>query len=256
MAGRKKSSATAQPRRRGEAVPNPANHAAFVQRLQILIKRAGNIVALAERTHVSDTSIHSWLRGSEPSREKLARLADEMNLSLEWLIGGRGEMSADLIPEGYSVVCRFVNEPTQTTIEGVDYLALKTEWIKSLPGSPSPSHLLLSKMIGDGMSPTIDDGDLVLINGKDRAMRDGIFGIIPEWLIGAARYRVIVRRVMDRGDGTFRLLSDNKSYPTEPSDEHSFRLDARQPSIAIGERDGKELNFGIVGRVIWSGGLI
>ncbi|HLZ09042.1 MAG TPA: S24 family peptidase [Chloroflexota bacterium] len=229
---------------------DPASHAAFVGRLRILIKRAGNIVSLAQKVRVSDTSIHLWLRGSEPSREKLARLADEMNVSLEWLIRGRGEMSADLIPQGYSVVRRLVNDPKHSSLEGVDYLALKTDWIGSLPGSPSPNDLLLTEMAGDAMSPTIDRGDLVLINGSDRAARDGIFGIVPEW----QTTMVNVRRIRDRSDGTFVLLYDNKSYPSGPAaDDPIFRLDANNPSIAI---ESGQVFFVILGRVIWSGGLI
>jgi phage repressor protein C with HTH and peptisase S24 domain len=176
-----------------------------------------------------------------------------MNISLEWLIRGRGEMSADLIPEGYSVVRRLVNDSTQSAVEGVDYLALKTEWIESLPGAPSPDDLLLTEAEGDAMSPTIDPGDLVLFNARDRTLRDGIFGmlgIVP----GVAQPPIVIRRILDRSDGTFRLLYDNKSYPA--ADDRILRLHPTLPVIEIEPIGDGELFVAVLGRVIWSGGLI
>ena len=49
----------------------------------MLVDRAGSVLALARDAKVSDSSIHLWLAGSEPSREKLVRLAQASNVTVD-----------------------------------------------------------------------------------------------------------------------------------------------------------------------------
>jgi phage repressor protein C with HTH and peptisase S24 domain len=216
-------------KRRTSAEKQPAggDRAAFVARLKVLIDRAGSALALAKAIGVSDSTIHLWISGSEPSREKLWNLAESANVSLEWLVAGRGEMSRDAVPQGYALVKRGIEEGGE--YEGVDYLALKIEWIRSLPGAPEPYMLFLSEAVGDAMSPTIESGDLVLINTKDRDIRDGI------WAMASRGKPLILRRLRSEGGDKFRALCDNPAYQN-------------------GDPVGGQAN--VIGRVIWSGGKI
>ncbi|HCF58081.1 MAG TPA: hypothetical protein DFS52_08825 [Myxococcales bacterium] len=54
---------------------------------------AGGAQALAERVGVSRRMIGEYMAGrSDPSRERLVKIADASGVSLEWLAAGRGSM--------------------------------------------------------------------------------------------------------------------------------------------------------------------
>ena len=78
-------------RRRAESLTTKNAGASFADRLRILVGRAGSVLALARSAGVSDSSVHLWLDGSEPSREKLVKLATAAQVSIEWLAAGEGE---------------------------------------------------------------------------------------------------------------------------------------------------------------------
>ena len=216
--------------------PDPKSHEAFAERLRRVIRDTGTILGLSEKAGVSDSTIHLWLRDSEPSREKLVNLADAAGVSVEWLATGRGEMRADRVPEGYALVDRYVLH--EGVYKGVDALALKREWIADLPGKPTPAALFLFQASGDAMAPTITDGDLVLTNTSDRDLRDGgIFVIRPQSTPPSHPH--MIRRVRQRTTGAFELLR-------EDDPEHHIVEFPIPPDTRID----------IIGRVIWSGGFL
>jgi phage repressor protein C with HTH and peptisase S24 domain len=238
------------------------DYGSFVGRLRMLVNRAGSVLALARDAKVSDSSIHLWLDGSEPSREKLVRLAQASNVTVEWLAAGRGPMNADLLPEGYVLVRRYKGDSkldSKIEYEGVDYLALKRDWIRSLPGSPSAEALFLTQVEGDAMAPSIEDGDLILVNTSDRKLRDGVWLLSPStWIegkstvsISSGTATILVRRVRAEGGGKFRLLCDNKDFESPPGQTGHSTRDGVVVTDLVG--DGI-LAFKSIGRVIWKGG--
>jgi len=218
-------------KRHPPALADPKGHEAFAERLRHVIRETGTILALSEKAGVSDSTIHLWLRDSEPSREKLVNLAEAAGVSVEWLATGRGEMRADRVPEGYVLVPRYeIGEGRG--FEGSDYLALKTEWIAKLPGNPAPHALHLFEASGDAMSPAIADGDLVLVNAFDPDLRDGgVYAIYPAST--APTLPLMFRRARQRADGTFEFIRD------DDPERHLV-----EPAKA----------FHTVGRAIWAGG--
>jgi phage repressor protein C with HTH and peptisase S24 domain len=136
-------------------------------------------------------------------------------------------MSRDAVPQGYVLVKPGLEEGSE--YKGVDYLALKVEWVRRLPGAPEPYMLFLFEAVGDAMAPTIKGGDLVLINTKDRDIRDGI------WAMVSRGHPPILRRLRSEGGDKFRALCDNPAYQN-------------------GDPVGGHAN--VIGRVIWSGGTI
>jgi phage repressor protein C with HTH and peptisase S24 domain len=233
-----------------------AAQSTFVQRLQILIERRGSVLGLATSADLSNSSIHLWLSGSEPSREKLVKLADAAGVSIAWLAAGRGPMRADLLPEGYALVRRYKAE-SKVEYEGVDYLALKREWIRSLPGAPTAEALLLTEATGDAMTPTIKSGDLILVNTSDRKIRDGIWALTPTMSASSAAASglpsIVIRRVRSEGRGNFRLLCDNKDFKSSPTQIAHTKDDDLVASDFTGEWI---VAFRSLGRVIWRAGRI
>jgi hypothetical protein len=115
-------------------------------------------------------------------------------------------MRADDVLEGYALVDRYVFH--DGVYKGVDSLALKREWIASLPGKPTPAALFLFQASGDAMAPTITDGDLVLTNTHDQDLRDGgVFVIRPKSM--PPNHPFMIRRVRQRATGVFELLCED-----------------------------------------------
>lgn len=110
----------------------------------------------------------------------------------------------------------------------VDHLAFKRHWITRTLGL-DPKSLALIDVAGDSMSPTINDGDLILLDTRPAHVRaEGIYVINLE---GA----LLVKRLRMRLSGVVDVVSDNERYGTETI-------------------SGEQLaSLQIVGRVVWQG---
>jgi phage repressor protein C with HTH and peptisase S24 domain len=109
----------------------------------------------------------------------------------------------------------------------VDRLAFKRDWIRRL--GLDPSFLALIDVRGDSMSPTIDSGDILLLDTRsDHVGSEGVYVIN---LNGP----LLVKRLRIRISGAIEIISDNPKYGSE-------------------EISGEELSsLIIVGRVVWHG---
>ena len=106
-------------------------------------------------------------------------------------------------------------------------LAFRNEWLRELTGG-SPSGLSVITVTGDSMSPTLSDGDDILVDANDGAdrLRDGIYVLRVDDMLN-------VKRLALRPTGGFDIRSDNPAYPSWP--------DCDPASVSI------------IGRVIWAG---
>lgn len=110
----------------------------------------------------------------------------------------------------------------------VDHLAFKRSWIAQTLGL-DPMHLALIDARGDSMSPTIESGDLLLLDTRAGFARtEGIYVIN---LAGS----LLVKRLRIKLSGEVDVMSDNSRYASETI------------SGAALER------LRMVGRVVWHG---
>lgn len=110
----------------------------------------------------------------------------------------------------------------------VDHLAFKRTWVTQSLGV-DPSHLALIDAHGDSMSPTIESGDLLLLDTRHAQPRsEGIYVIN----LGGA---LLVKRLRIKLSGVVEVMSDNPRYETE----------------ALSGAGLEQLV--IVGRVVWHG---
>ena len=176
---------------------------------------------IALKLGVARSTIYDWMQGRFlPEVERLALLAALTGTSASWIIQNRGPKRSDeLLPEGFVLVSAVETaaEPGQPRrhIEGVSFLALNSEWTRTLPGSPDRDGLLLTQAAGDAMMPTIFPGDLLLANIKDgrRQMRDGMYLMLD---LNSDQPTCFARRVLARSGGGFRVVCDNRDrYPAE-----------------------------------------
>ncbi|MFV0600947.1 MAG: S24 family peptidase [Brachymonas sp.] len=110
----------------------------------------------------------------------------------------------------------------------VDHLAFKRDWVVRTLGL-DPKRLALIDVAGDSMSPTINDGDLILLDTRPAQSRtEGIYVIN----LGGS---LLVKRIRMRLSGVVDVVSDNERYGTETI-------------------SGEQLtSLQIVGRVVWQG---
>jgi phage repressor protein C with HTH and peptisase S24 domain len=92
-----------------------------------------------------------------------------------------------------------------------------------------PGSLALVEAIGDSMSPTVDDGDVVMVDlMESRFKDDGIYVL-------RAGNDLSIKRIQRQPDGSLTIRSDNAAYE---------RLTVSPDMIAL------------FGRVIWVGGRL
>jgi phage repressor protein C with HTH and peptisase S24 domain len=108
-------------------------------------------------------------------------------------------------------------------------IGFDSAWLRRLGlAGGSPERLSIIRVDGDSMSPTLSDGDEILVDRDDAAgrLRDGIYVIRVE-------DSLVVKRLALGPAGRISLRSDNEAYPG-------------WPDLEPGAID-------VVGRVVWVG---
>lgn len=106
-------------------------------------------------------------------------------------------------------------------------LAFDTRWLRALGGRPD--MLSIIRVDGESMSPTLSDGDDIMVDRSDGAarLRDGIYVLRMDDALMVKRLALTPRK------GRISVRSDNRLYP------------------AFEDVDPRDVV--IVGRVIWAG---
>lgn len=207
----------------------------FRRRLRLIMQQFGSVADLARAVGVSDNAIYKWVSGrGQPSMVSLVNLARAARVSVEWLATGREASTRDArdseageyvyLPR-HSVRAQAGRITMQST-QIVDHLALKSKWLSQRLGAEAKS-LLLVEAVGDAMSPTIDEGDVVLVDLRElRYRHDAIYAL-------RAGGEITIKRVQRHPDGKLIVRSDNPKY---------------EPAVVAPD------SITIIGRVIWVGG--
>jgi hypothetical protein len=187
--------------------------------------------------------VQQFVKRGTPRRlaeEDRARLAAFFGVP-ESLLGGRPERVATpagaLPGTGSRVAMAFVprlaigaSAGSGASIDGETAdagFAFDPRWLRKL--GADPRALSIIRVEGDSMSPTLNDGDDILVDAQDTAvrLREGIFVLRLDDML-------MVKRVARApGQGRIAVTSDNPHYPSYP--------DLAADSISL------------VGRVIWAG---
>ena len=145
------------------------------------------------------------------------RIADTAGISIDELLGREPALirSNSSIPEGFVPVPFLevrasagrgrASLPAETVAS--EHFLFSRSWLRSLDISPEDAELLQAE--GDSMYPTIQDGDLMLVDrGFGEVVHGKIYALVANGL-------VIVKRVNFLAGGGMILLSDNDRYPSE-----------------------------------------
>jgi phage repressor protein C with HTH and peptisase S24 domain len=231
----------------------PADRAAFVARLHIILRHWPSADRLARAMGVSPSAFRKWLKGeAEPSRERLVALAAAASVSVGWLAQGEGpephlldvgrpqrqrdgggvDLSSGhfrLLPKRPEAAAAGPETPDPPP--GSEYMAFRDDWIRAT-FAIEPARLLLEAARGESMLPRIHDGDLLLVDTTEEQFR--AFGVYVLEIAGER----LVKRVQRKLDGSLTLISDNPAYEAD----HVPPAEAAQVTV--------------IGRVLWSCGPV
>jgi len=177
-------------------------------------------------------------RGSSPTAERLAALAEALDLELYF--GPKRSVSMPAQPEvlmgsdDFATISRVSAEASaghgalNGDPEVVGSLAFKRRWLRDR--GIKPERALLVSVTGDSMAPRISEGDLVLVDLDRTEIENGEPYIVTD-TDGETR----LKRLHRLGAKTLALVSDNPAYPPE------LRNGADAERVRV------------LGRVVWSG---
>jgi phage repressor protein C with HTH and peptisase S24 domain len=184
---------------------------------------------LATLLNESPQTINNWeARGI--SKNGLLKVQELVGCNAQWVQTGGGSMElsfADSLLMGYksnnstnkedainlpllnSVASMGSGSDTTDHEVVIDMLSVSRTWVnKTLNQITNTSNLAFIHAIGDSMTPTFNDGDILLVDtGVQSVDTDSIYVL-------DAHERLFIKRVRRRLDGTFEISSDNPAVKT------------------------------------------
>lgn len=209
--------------------------------------------AIAERFGVKPPSVQDWIKRGTISKDKLFDLIDyfsDVCTNEHWDLSENSAFKVAPLhtptslqepapqPYGYiptsslSIKIPLLNVTASmgNGIEVVsDELALETisihqTWAeRALRPFSNTKNLAFIHAIGDSMSPTFDDGDILLVDTFDKSVTADKIYVIE------AHDRLFIKRVRQRIDGAFEISSDNPAVKTVDvlNGEHQIKVKGR-----------------------------
>jgi phage repressor protein C with HTH and peptisase S24 domain len=211
----------------------------FRRRLRLIMQQFGSVADLARAVGVSDNAIYKWVSGrGQPSMMSLVNLSKAAGVSVEWLATGRGAPTRTRpeVHHGESAdggITRAPLRPTSGRVavqnqQIVDYLSFRPDWLQRVLNLDLHG-IALVEVIGDSMSPTADEGDVVLIDLRETRFRhDGVYVL-------RTGNDLAVKRLQRQPDGSILIRSDNPAY-------ESYAVQPEETSV--------------LGRALWVGGRL
>ena len=202
--------------------------------LEAMYKRGLSQSDLARAIGVTQGTINQLISGRTAKTRYAGEIARALQVSVDWLNGHDAPSGLQVkMPDvdfvqlteldiGYGMgVGTFIEECGEHSPRVFD-----PSWIRDVTRSP-PEMLFLARGLGDSMSPTLLDNDIVIVDRGQRTLtqQDRIWAVTYGEL-------GMIKRVRRRPDGTVLLMSDNTTVPPI-------------------EASAGEVN--IVGRIVWVG---
>lgn len=174
-----------------------------------------------EALDMSDASVQKYEEGKAvPSVEAAAKIAELGGVGVDWLLGLTSSVKSEdqnviAIPH-YDIEAHAGSGSMEMVADISKYMSFDTAWFdKYVP----PAAILGALDInGDSMQPTLNPGDMIIVNMNRESIKDalaegGIFVL-------AVRGDFKVKRLQPMINGSLRMISDNPRYQEEviPSD--------------------------------------
>lgn len=197
-----------------------------IERLAAMVEREGGKAPAGRKLGYKDGAfVGQMLRGERPITEKTVLAVHALSGYAGWFNEGAGEVVAlpvaALTPSpspGVPVVhvpllANAGSMGPGTDIQHDDILvgqiALSEQWVSRRLQPTNLNALRFIHAYGDSMSPTFEDGDILLVDTgiKDPRVIDGVY-------VMAANDRLYIKRVRQRMDKALEISSDNPTVKT------------------------------------------
>lgn len=200
----------------------------------ILADKRISQASFARMLGVSPQTLSGWLMGrNRPGVEELGRMCEVLEVSPSFLMTGREDAPAhqSLVGDGWVLIPRLdvYGSCGSNGHENVDHasviglIKVSDQWISKNCGPVTKSALRVYGVDGDSMSPTLEDGDSVIIDTSVTSVRtDSVFVFF--WDVCT-----FIKRIQRIGR-TLKIISDNPLYEAwslNPTEESSFRVMGR-----------------------------
>lgn len=183
-----------------------------------------NASSLGARLGLASSTAHNYWRGVRPwPTEVLVPLSDELRVDVQTLLTGQSTnvigseartwlsriaanepsdfVEVSEIDLAYGLGGTFADGPVQAEI-----IRFERGWLESITRTPA-SLLTFARGRGDSMQPTVQDGDIVLIDRSVRTIRE----LDAIWAMTVGDIAMI-KRVRPTGENV-TILSDNERVP-------------------------------------------
>lgn len=202
--------------------------------------RGLSIASIARSLGMKYSAVSAYFQGTnEPKLRVLLRFSEIVGVPIQDLINPPSEVTRNVENVDLSkgeFLCIPIRDVDLAAGEGavpgmeetIGHLAFRADWLRSL--SIAPEEASLVRVAGSSMAPTLESGDMLLIDHRRRTL-------IGKTSIFACRLddTLKVKRVeMSTTDRSVFLHSDNPAVPTE-----------HIPAL-------KTKDFEIIGKVVWS----
>lgn len=193
------------------------------ERLRARIRQLGmNVAEVAREAGVNRSFIYDILRGRSqtPNLERLTRLAKAVAVEPDWLLTGKGRVKGgDPITENYHnefVAIQYAAvRPSMgggAIVDAEDRpgrnFHFRRAWIRDRLKA-APSMLRVMAVQGDSMTPTLNEGDVILVDMNQRnPIPPGVFVLHDGMGLVAKRLEHVPMSDPPR----VRIISDNRHY--------------------------------------------
>jgi transcriptional regulator with XRE-family HTH domain len=187
---------------------------------------------LAEHLGVTRPAIAHYLHGRrEPSLDQLQRIAKFLDIGLAEFIEGKSTENTVLNLEEHHVFIPYVDkqnplEPTaQEDLRYMREFSVQKAWITDR--NLKVTDLVAVKVEGSSMEPSLQDGDIVIADTSDNALKE------DEVYVLYYDERIAVKRLKQRYDGALILHNDNPNpvfvdMIVPKHDRHSIHIIGRK----------------------------
>lgn len=183
-------------------------------------------VDFSRKVGVKVQTLKMYEKGSSPSVEIAAKIAEACAVSLDWLAGLDGAATSALTTSSSDDIVQLPRFDAKASAGRglvpvnempVGEVAFARDFLRNLGANPDHCYILEAR--GDSMWPTIPDGALLIADASKTEVDDGRiyhFNVMDRALVKRARWSL---------DGKLYLTSDNMAAGYPPEEFTADRID-------------------------------
>jgi len=205
---------------------------AVTKRLHDAVIRSGGNKAVALKAGVPLSSLNTYLAGKDMKGLTALKIARACGVSLNWFYEGEESGGNVQRLHGFDVatipfftvdsLAEF--RPSESQRSPIENCQISRNLLDKL--SLEASSTIMLKIDGDSMRPTLNPGDLTLVDTRPSKNLYGVTVLLSEG-------QTLVKRMEPLPSGKVALLSDNKLYPAHEVEAFKLKWGASKGKEAI-----------------------